>query len=450
MDTVVPYLDSLFTKLETLRSGSIPGLTPATTPLIGLATGGMRGRAGSGDNGYAPLIATIRTYFDGTIVLPGGAAQLAVGPPSFDANHRSFAVATGNQEAIYGWITANYSMGRLEGAVPPPSYGFLEMGGQSVQIAYQVRPEDAAGCPQVTIDFNLPRVFPVFTKMISGLGTMSARAKYFETALPQVHGIPYDRCSIQDQELTANARGSGLCIPPAKLKINHTAAQRIERLNESLPSVQTVVTAAVPEPLLAVLERILLQGAPVVLANDMHFVGGSSFWHANKSLYLHNVNPTNSFNFAELNRLICRFACKRWLSHFGEVVEHATAIVQGMDNAAVREKVNTGDITEDRATLRGKTFKKWEGFRRNTLFCAMLVHSVLYKGIGLLPDAQFQPFNGVVGLYDGKPNENVPYSWTLGRALLEVTRDVGGVQVRSPLPLSPCLFVDTLLTITRI
>lgn len=240
----------------------------------------------------------------------------------------------------------------------------------------------------------------------------------------------YDRCSIQDQVLPNSAKGSGLCVPGVVLSNNHTANQQIEKLNESLLLVTPVVRGTVPGLATDIAPPFLLRGAPNVLDAVTRFVGGSSFWHANKSLYLHNLHPQHQLDFDRLNTLICNFARKDWLTHFGDLVELATIIVHDMNDAAVRVKMDTGDIAADRATLRGKTFKSWEGFRRNALFCAMLVHSTLYSGLNLRNRYVFQPFNGVVGLYDGQANRNVSYSWTLGRALHEATRAVIGGQVR--------------------
>lgn len=148
----------------------------------------MRGRRDThpllGDDNYIALQNAIIHYFAGNNILPALAPELAFRPQHFQNGHTSFAVATGDQEAIYGWITANYSLGRLENG--GASHGFLEMGGQSVQIAYEVQqgsnqssirgqPGHGVLCPRVTAN---GREFCVFTKMISGLGTTNASAKY--------------------------------------------------------------------------------------------------------------------------------------------------------------------------------------------------------------------------------------------------------------------------------
>lgn len=412
----------------------------ATTPLIGLATGGMRGRLEAAQqpgapaellNTYTALVTAIRNYF----LLQ-----------DFQPDHRTFDVATGQQEAIYGWITANYSMGRLED--PNPTYGFLEMGGQSLQIAYQVPDNYNDPHTAVTITYGTGNlVCRVFTRMISGLGTKDARANYLTGQRQLGGGFLHDRCSIQGQMLDAPDQavpGSGLCAPPDTLFANNRPlAQQIERLVQSFPPVRNLLTAAVAPPGIADGQPILLHGAPpipVVAAPILgqapaaihRFVGGSSFWHANRSLYPHNIEAGHSFDFDELNSLICRFARENWAAHHARIVAQAAAIVTGMTDDAVRRKVNTGNIVNDRNTRRDQLSAMLQRFRRDALFCAMLVHNTLYEGIRLQHNAQFQPFDGVVGLYNGDAPRKVPYSWTLGRALIEATGSPQPPHVRSP------------------
>lgn len=377
--------------------------------------------------------------------------------PSGQPNHRTFDVASGEQEAIWGWITANYSTGRLEvpHRVPAehPTYGFLEMGGQSVQIAYEVPVTAPAPYTKVTIGLGRhQQLFRVFTKMIPNLGSKSAREKYFETPLLQVmvagNNTRYDRCSIQDEPLLRprlGAGGSGLCIPVEKLHANYPRLlAKIGKLNESLDRVQRLVSVAGGYPQAAdpnqadAAPPTLISGnpaipisaaepiemfpipAPATLANITRFVGGSSFWHTNRALYPEPAVPKHCFNLEDLNRLICEFAAKNWPQHIRDIAGDSVAQLGG--TATVKA------IT-DRTTL----FTK---FRRDSLFCAMLVHAILYRGIRILDNAWFQPFDGVVGLYNDRPNAIVPYSWTLGRALIKATSGNGLVTVRSLLLLS--------------
>lgn len=400
---------------------------------------------------YNALQWEVSNYFLGLNILVQDDQEdqaLAFRPQNFQQGRRTFAVATGDQEAIYGWISANYSMGRLENV--NPTYGFLEMGGQSVQIAY--KPPDHFNGPytRVTIRWDITKESHVFTKMISGLGTKDARTKYLETPLPQVDEISYDRCAIEGEPIPGGL-GSGLCLHPDTLLAGaRTLPQQIEQLDASLVPFNALLTAAVHLDAAAAAVPILLHGAPAIPVEPTRFVGGSSFWYANKSLYPPNIRPEHTFDFAELNRMICEYAAVNWNTHRQRVRAQAEEIVNGMDDDVVHELMNGENIADERVDLTTQQADTLEGFRKNSLFCAMLVHSTLYEGIGLHPDARFQPFDGVVGLHAGDLTKNVPYSWTLGKALIEATGSNEPRLVSSHLLISLSLFVHPLLTATRI
>ena len=48
-------------------------------------------------------------------------------------------IITGNEEAIYGWITLNFLKGRFSPNVNIGTVGALDLGGVSTQNAYRVR-----------------------------------------------------------------------------------------------------------------------------------------------------------------------------------------------------------------------------------------------------------------------------------------------------------------------
>lgn len=81
------------------------GIRKSKTPIIAMGTGGMRTlkddafREGTNSATYERYCARLQQI---TNSFKGQAVQ-----------NSSFVVASGEQEAIYGWITANYSLGRL-------------------------------------------------------------------------------------------------------------------------------------------------------------------------------------------------------------------------------------------------------------------------------------------------------------------------------------------------
>lgn len=363
---------------------------------------------------------------------------------SFPANMREFSVATGPQEALYGWMTSNYSLARLEprvwsGGQVPTTYGFVEMGGQSVQIAYEIAGQVAAPAKVLRIVWKgKEREFKVFTKVIENLGAQAARAKY----LTELQGNQ-DPCSLLGQDFPApNAarQGTGLCVgaitpahngptclatsmlPVFQLRCNHycTPAARLE----NCPT------------------RLLLDAPPIdYAAGYRRFVAGSSFWYATRAIYTGPMRQEHSFRVRDIRRMIIDFAIRPWAAHRQQMVNEVTAEVQ-----AIRPRLSVARAGE----LRIAKIAKAERFLRDALFNAILVYTTLYDGVGIPPGTTtpvvnldgtfnigngvrgvdaFHPFNGVVGQHNDSNTKIVPYSWTLGRALYYAVGATGAVSL---------------------
>lgn len=444
--TVEVYLGVLFDRLNALLTEK--NVNKATTPMFVMATGGMRALQAENPDGYNPLAAAITDVC---------AAQQFM--------QSTYTLATGEDEAIFGWLSANYSLGRLENA-GSATYGFLEMGGASVQIAYQPSAQALIGYvgPLTNLTFNWngqARTLQVFTEMIDDLGTRTARTRYFNAL-----AVNHDRCSpggLQSNPANPAVIGSGLCVPPTTLVQTPHPQNRRQRLVESVVPVYRLLNCPVP----ACVNRggwsgagqpCLLPNAPVIdfAPQNMRFMGGASFWHATRAIYRFNILPGNSFHRADFNRLIIDFAKDPWATHQAEIQAEVAQEVGQMGDAAVIAKVaGVGTIAVKRNTLIARKRETAEKHRATALFCAMLVFTTLYDGIGLphntaglfddpavVGDGGFYPFNGVVGLHDGDPTKKVAYSWTLGRALIHATNSPLPVQVRFLLllfPVSRCI-----------
>lgn len=340
--TVGAYLDVLFARLNALLAEKI--VNKAATPMFVMATGGMRGLQAQNPDVYNPLAAEITNVC--------GAQQFM---------QSTYNLATGEDEAIYGWLSANYSLGRLENA-GHATYGFLEMGGASVQIAYQPSAEaliDYAG-PLTNVTLNWAgqaRALQVFTEMINNLGTRTARTRYFNGL-----AVNHDRCSpggLQSNPENGAVVGSGLCVPPMTLaQIPHPQHRR-QRLVESVVPVYRLLDCLVPACVAqnrwsGAGRPCLLPNAPVInfAAQNMRFMGGASFWHATSAIYRFNILPGNSFNRADFNRLIVDFAKDPWATHQAEIQVQVEQEVGQMSNNAVIAKVaGGGGVAEKRALL---------------------------------------------------------------------------------------------------
>lgn len=101
----------------------------------------------------------------------------------FDTGLEPYRTISGEEEAAYGWIAANYSLGTFSelGQVSPQSVGYLEMGGASAQIAF--RPFKNELTPEQLGDGDITRVklgnvdFDLFLKTYD-LGSDKAWREY--------------------------------------------------------------------------------------------------------------------------------------------------------------------------------------------------------------------------------------------------------------------------------
>ncbi|MCB9753977.1 MAG: hypothetical protein H6713_28875 [Myxococcales bacterium] len=119
-------------KAEGSSLAALPDECEAKTPAALMATGGMRlleGEVGGADAAKA-------------IYKAAGDAIAAAG-----LEPRFAGTISGEQEALYGWLTINYALGTLAG--DGPTAGALDLGGSSTQVAFV--PSDAGDAPTTTL-----------------------------------------------------------------------------------------------------------------------------------------------------------------------------------------------------------------------------------------------------------------------------------------------------------
>ena len=164
----------------------------------------------------------------GLRLLPGDAASdilaeckklLKEYPFKFD--DESVSIMDGADEGAYQWLTMNYLLGNLanggadhDGDVQ--TVAAVDLGGGSVQLAYQVPPESVANAPAgyITKLKALGHSFDVYTRSHLGHGLMAARAAVLAQAeerggSPCVHAGYDDVYEYAGKTYKASARDSG-------------------------------------------------------------------------------------------------------------------------------------------------------------------------------------------------------------------------------------------------
>ncbi|KAJ1657330.1 Golgi apyrase [Dispira simplex] len=219
-----------------------------------------------------------------------------------------FRVISGAAEGIYGWMAINYLLGGFtksgEHRFYPETtensirrtYGFLDMGGASTQIAFeptnQTHPQDLTTLTLRHLD-GYAQVYRVFTTTFLGFGSNQARKRYVEALLTD-HGLLGDNVSDQPRTALSSAVPDP-CLPvgltlteeypgPSRWSAPRTAqlqgtgdfqtcAQRtVSLLNKALP---------------CTLDPCLFNGVytpPIDFAHSQ-FVGISEYWYSAQDIF---------------------------------------------------------------------------------------------------------------------------------------------------------------------
>ena len=153
VSAVAKYLEGLLGLAHEVLQEN--GADPSRVPLFMLATGGMRLLREENNRWYITLREAITKYLNKTGFLE----------PTFDT-------ISGEDEGILGWVAANYELKNFRyerGIKPKATKGFVEMGGQTAQLAF---------VPDSNGNYNGPvtkvvlegQSYEVFTKSWTNLG----------------------------------------------------------------------------------------------------------------------------------------------------------------------------------------------------------------------------------------------------------------------------------------
>jgi Golgi nucleoside diphosphatase len=173
-------------------SETIPRSKLSSTPIFLLATAGMRLiDPNAKDQILDNACDTVRKYYK--FSTSGGC-------------DRHFRVITGELEGIYGWVTANYLMDGFHSG-GGKTYGFLDMGGASTQIAFEPPSDQVANAKEgdltklklrTTVGEDLN--FHIFTTTFLGYGMNEARRRYLNT-LGSNYGLQISRRDFLDEDV---------------------------------------------------------------------------------------------------------------------------------------------------------------------------------------------------------------------------------------------------------
>lgn len=331
------------------------------TPLFLLATAGMRLLPPSQQTG---LLKEICTYTR---------AETNFQIPDCDLHIQ---VLAGETEGLYGWIAVNYLLGGFDDGEHARgkshhTYGFLDMGGASAQIAFAPNKTEAIRHPDGlkflrmrTLDGAVAE-FRVFVTSWLRFGVNEARRRYVKALLKAGHDSSHKE--VVDPCLPEGLRTSTEddVDPPGTKTVagkhpSLVGGGRFDQcLNQTYPLLEKDVVCE-DEP-------CLLGGVhvPAIDFDVNHFVGISEYWHTTHTIFEKGYKD-KAYDFNTYQQRISEFCNRDWKS-----------IQEGIDKHSWGAKV-----TEQTAA--------------KVCFKASWLINILYEGIGFPR----------VGLESGPGSEN--------------------------------------------
>ncbi|KAF9068290.1 nucleoside phosphatase family-domain-containing protein [Rhodocollybia butyracea] len=411
--------------LLTLARDKIPPSLHKDTPLFLLATAGMR------------------------LLPPDKQAEILKETCSFLIRHSDFKIdepseagpcgssvliITGEEEGLFGWIAVNYLMdGFLSTPNQRTTYGFLDMGGASTQIAFEPGKDHELDAKNL-IDVRLRLLdgeeihHRVFVTTWLGYGTNQARERYVgmainefeDTRLDEADVVP-DPCLPKNLELEETPMFQGHASDHSRKSHRLVGTGSFEQCMQ-----KTSLLLNKDEPCPDV--PCLMNGVhvPPIDFSVSHFIGVSEYWFSSE----HVFGLGGAYDFVQYERAASNFCARDWSDIAWEHQESAKAHrltgdgeVQGQNGEVVAV---------------GKWGSKVEIPRlQMQCFKAAWIANVLHEGIGMprIVDVggnsttegdKVEEIAEAKGL--GRPTfqsmdsvGDIAISWTLGKMVVEAT-----------------------------
>ncbi|KAG5221016.1 Golgi apyrase [Salix suchowensis] len=338
----------------------------------------------------------------------------------------SVRIITGEEEGLFGWIAVNYLMDGFTGSsADKTTYGFLDMGGASTQIAFEPSKEHH-GDARNLIDVRLRLLsgqeihHKVFVTTWLGYGTNQARERYvgkaindYEAKNDQARGdtIP-DPCLPKDLQLIEEPIHQGMSTSHTRKQHKMLGTGSFEQCMKSTHTLPYERHPRSPDRLLRI---------------QIHWV--SEYWYSSE----HVFGLGGPYDFVQYERAASKFCSRDWA---GIVREH--------EHSRAQDRLGgDGEVAQKDGQIVG--VGQWGPeveLSRLEMQCfkAAWVANVLHEGIGM-PRIVDPGGNGTThgeevaveaekkGL--GRPSfqsaesiGDIAISWTLGKMVLEASKEV--------------------------
>jgi Golgi apyrase len=332
-------------------------------------------------------------------------------------------VIPGETEGLYGWIAANYLLGGFdqpkdhEHGKGHNTYGFLDMGGASAQIAFA---PNATEAEKHSNDLTLMRLraidgtpleYKVFVTTWLGFGVNQARERYIKALLDSSHEkeLP-DPCLPADLKVKVTKDGKSINSDDDDDEPKPKAAAELvgtgkfsECLHQTFPLLEKEKECT-DSPCL-----INGQHVPAIDFNVNHFVGVSEYWHTTHEIF-EKGHKDKAYDFKTYQERVAEFCSQDW-----------STIEKGIKKEKWGHKVD-----EDKA--------------HEVCFKASWIINMLHDGIGV-PRVGIEDLKGgkntTKAVIDGAKAKgfldpfqavnkinDVEVSWTLGKMVLYASSEI--------------------------
>ena len=230
-------------------------------------------------------------------------------------------VIPGETEGLYGWIAANYLLGGFDDPRQHDhgkghhTYGFLDMGGASAQIAFAPNVTEAQRHANDLKLLRLRKVngqpleYGVFVTTWLGFGANEARRRYVEHLLeasPEEHEVP-DPCLPVG--LVVSQTGEELAPDSKEATGKQAHLVGTGRFAECLESTYPLLEKekACQDP------PCLLNGVhtPAIDFDVNHFVGVSEYWHTTHEVFA-MAHKDKAYDFRTYQKQVSDFCSRDW------------------------------------------------------------------------------------------------------------------------------------------
>ncbi|CAG8506948.1 2494_t:CDS:2, partial [Acaulospora morrowiae] len=326
-------------------------------------------------------------------------------------------VISGQMEGIYGWVAINYLMGgfefdkgnhnvvssrQLDDKKHTTTFGFLDMGGASTQIAFEPSSDEAkkhandlTTVPMWTLDGQQIE-YQVFVTTFLGYGTNEARRRYIEDRIKnytETHvKITNPESSreqpvilLKDPCLPVDLALTDRTLPPPYYTLQGTGS--FEKCLDSTYPLLNKTAECKDEP-------CLFNGVhtPKIDFSVNHFIGISEYWYTSNDVFGLG-GPWDYHEFVEKAKGYCENDWNKIYSDFHE----------GKWNSSI-----------DLPRLEMQCFK------------AAWLANVLHEGIGIPKNPSLDKRKGKNAPYFQSINSvgDMQVSWTLGKMVLEASSTI--------------------------